>query len=342
MHIYIDESGSFCIPKRSRKPAISCLGALTIPTSQHDEIIHDFIRLASNWPKERNEVKGRLLQEDHFDAALAFYAERGLLLEAVAIDLGTHDTSAVLTHKMRAAANILENVSDKMQPTLKAELRSLASAMHSISVPEYVQSVALTEVVDSVFRTNFRWFPLTAPSELASFAWIVDGKEVAPTRMERLWNKICLPWLQTNSLKEPLLRVAEGDYSHLPAGIQKEKPRAPDHLATQMKNPNHPFRFFDIGAVLKDRRFTNSVDHIGLQMADVAISAVRRAMVGNLHRRGWQRLGSILVRPARHGQEVVNMIHIGDGPMRWEPKPLYYEVLLKLRQEALPVLPKGY
>jgi hypothetical protein len=48
------------------------------------------------------------------------------------------------------------------------------------------------------------------------------------------------------------------------------------------------------------------------------------------------------VRPARHGREVVSMIHIGEGPLRWEPKPLYYDVLLTLRQEALPVLPPGY
>jgi hypothetical protein len=45
MHVYIDESGTFSIPKRIKGPSISCAGALTIPTSRHDQILDDFRKL---------------------------------------------------------------------------------------------------------------------------------------------------------------------------------------------------------------------------------------------------------------------------------------------------------
>ncbi len=87
--------------------------------------------------------------------------------------------------------------------------------------------VVTTTVVESVIRTNFRWLPLTAPEELSSFAWTIDGKQLAPTKMERLWSKICLPWLQSRSLNEPLITITEGDFSYLPADVARELPEAP-------------------------------------------------------------------------------------------------------------------
>ena len=339
VHVYIDESGSFSIPKRARGPSVSCVGALTIPTAQHDEIITEFRELSRTWPNEKGEIKGRLLQEEHFDAALAFYASRGILLEAVAIDLGTHDTAAILRHKLGAAENILKNRSDRMHPRLQKELKSMTSTMHAISVPEYVQMVVTTTVVESVFRTNFRWLPLTAPRELSSFAWIIDGKQLAPTKMERLWSKICLPWLQSRSLNEPLVTITNGDFSYLPADVARELPEAPKHLASHIRQPARPFEYFEIKTILRTPTFANSVNHVGLQMADLAISAVRRGMMGNLGHSGWGRLGSLLVRRSDARADVVTLVEIGDCPCRWVSRPHYYDVLRTLWGSASPSLP---
>jgi hypothetical protein len=340
VYVYIDESGSFCIPKRAERPALSCVGALTIPTAQHDEIIAEFRELSRTWPTERGEIKGRLLQEEHFDAALAFYASHGILLEAVAIDLGTHDTTAIFRHKFRAAANILKNISDRMRPGLQQELKSMTLTMHAISVPAYVQMVVTTTVVENVLRTNFRRLPLTAPRELSSFAWIIDGKGLTPTRMERLWGKICLPWLQSRFLNNPLVTVTEGDFSYLPADVERALPAAPKHLTPHIRQPTQPFEYFEIKTILRNPTFANSADHVGLQMADLAISAVRRAMMGNLGHFGWERLGSLLVRRSHGGADVVTMVEIGDSPRRWVSRPHYYDVLRTLWTRALPsVLP---
>jgi hypothetical protein len=339
VHVYIDESGSFSIPKRARRPSVSCVGALTIPTAQHDEIIAEFRELSRTWPNDRGEIKGRLLREEHFDAALALYASRGILLEAVAIDLGTHDTTAILQHKLGAAANILKNVSNRMHPRLQQELKAMTSTMHAISVPEYVQMVVTTTAIESVFRTNFRWLPLTAPSELSSFAWIIDGKELTPTKMERLWSKICLPWLQSRSLNNPLVTITEGDFSYLPADVVRELPGAPTHLAPHIRQPAQPFEYFEIKTILRSPTFANSANHVGLQMADLAISAVRRAMMGNLGDFGWERLGSLLIRRSDSRADVVTMLEIGEPPRRWVSRPHYYDVLRTLWGTALPSLP---
>jgi hypothetical protein len=315
------------------------VGALTIPTAQHDEIIDKFRELSRTWPNDRGEIKGRLLQEEHFDAALALYASCGILFEAVAIDLGTHDSTAILRHKMGAAANILKNVSNRMHPNVQRELKSMTATMHAISVPEYVQMVVMTTVVESVFRTNFRWLPLTAPRELSSFTWIIDGKELTPTEMERLWSKICLPWLQSRSLNNPLVTITEGDFSYLPADVVRELPEVPTHLAPHIRRPAQPFEYFEIKTILRNPTFADSAHHVGLQMADLAVSAVRRAMMGNLGDFGWERLGSLLIRRSEARAEVVTMVEIGDAPRRWVSRPHYYDVLRTLWRRALPSLP---
>ncbi len=341
MRVYIDESGSFSIPAQPKRPAISYCGALTLPTSRLEEVTDGFRELTKGWPNEKGEIKGRLLSEEHFNFALEFYAENRLLLDAVAIDLSVHHSPAVDKHKGCTASNSAAQIPLMHHETMREELRRFDCRLRSISLPSYVQMIVMTELIENALRTNMRWFPFAAPQELSSFAWIIDGKDIAPTEMERLWVLLCLPWLQARSLNAPLLTITEGDYSHLPEEIFQQQPQPPDYLAPHIiGRPTEPFKTIDIKAIFADRRFANSWDEIGLQMADVAISAVRRAMMGTLQRSGWRRLGSLIVRPANHTQEVIGMVHIGEGPAgRWRPQPLYEKVLLTLRSEVQPVVP---
>jgi len=170
-----------------------------------DEVFEGFRGLTKDWPSDKGEIKGRLLSEEHFDSALAFYAEDKLLLDAVAIDLGAHDPPLVYEHKGGTASNIAKNIRVARRDSMKTQLQELESLLRAMSLPPYVQIVMMTELLENALRTNMRWLPLAAPGELSSFAWVIDGKDIAPTKMERLWSTLCLPWLETRSLSDPLL-----------------------------------------------------------------------------------------------------------------------------------------
>jgi hypothetical protein len=120
--------------------------------------------------------------------------------------------------------------------------------------------------------------------------------------------------------------------------MQNPLPGFAPHIAV----PAQPVNTVDINAVFANRRFANSRDEIGLQMADVAISDVRRAMTGTLQRTGWRRLGSLLVRSASYAREVIGMIQIGGEEGRWRPQPIYEKVLLTLRGAIQPVVPHDF
>ena len=338
MHVFVDESGTFSVPKRSNGPSVSCCGALTLPTHRLDEILSSFKALTEEWPKDQGELKGRLLSEDHFDTALGFFAENRLLLEAVAIDVALHEPCEVYRHKERAASNIHLNVGIAHHQSMRNELLALEKTLRGSSLQTYIQAVVMTELIENAFRTNMRWFSLADPQNLSSFTWVVDAKDKQPTNMERLWSTLLLPWLEARSLKEPLLMVTDGDYSHLPSGTLAQSPSPPAHLAPHLKYQASPFRTVDIKAVFANRRFADSRDEIGLSMVDIAVSAVRRGMMGSLQRSGWRKLGSLLVRPAAD-REAISLVRLSKRDLRWEPRPLYERMLLQLRGEIQPVVP---
>ncbi len=264
-----------------------------------------------------------------------------IILDAVAIDLGVHESQTVFQHKQDTAANIEKNIPIMNHQSMKDQLQGFGRTLRAISLPAYVQAMITTELIDNTLRTNFRWIPLTDPPDLASFSWIMDGKSSVPTKTEKLWSVLLLPWLEARSLSDPLITITEGDYSHLAPGLFRVQPEAPAHLVSHISAPASPFQAIDIKAVFADRQFINSADCIGLQMADVATSAVRRAMTGTLKRSGWKRLGSLFVRPVSNDREVISLVQLGGKIRRWRPSPIYEQVLRTLRGEARPVVPQS-
>ncbi len=88
MHIFIDESGTFVLPSTANN--VSLVGALVIPDRRLPYIEKRYSKIRSRLPKEKGEVKGRLMGESDIDLVVSMLAEQQVLFEACAIDLGTH------------------------------------------------------------------------------------------------------------------------------------------------------------------------------------------------------------------------------------------------------------
>ncbi len=95
-------------------------------------------------------------------------------------------------------------------------------------------------------------------------------------------------------------------------------------------------RPIDIKCLLARLRFASSAETPGLQMADIAVNAVRRMLSGNLGPAGWRKLGRVMVQPAGTS-EAVHMLSLANRRRSWTRAP-YLLPLRALRASALPML----
>lgn len=58
MLIFIDESGNFTIPP-ARKRNLSCVGALIVPETVHNDLMGAFVKLRDKWEVGRFPTRGK-------------------------------------------------------------------------------------------------------------------------------------------------------------------------------------------------------------------------------------------------------------------------------------------
>lgn len=333
MHIFIDESGSFTVPRGAPAPSLSCVGAVMLPSDDVEEITAEFLHLSEPWSPPGQEVKGRALGEVEIDAFLAFLARRRCLVHAVAIDLGLHDPTDAAGHREAQADRMTANLTEEHHPSLRGEVAGLANEIRALSDPNYVQFVAYTQLIDGVMRAAMMYVAQRRPSDLGTFDWTLDAKSQPISRMETLWRAVVLPFLQSKSLRDPLPSLDWCDYSALEPFLHDLDDETGYVVGPAPRVQDRTSRPLNLRKVLDQLRFSSSADVVGLQMADIAVNAVRRTLSGNLGPAGWRKLGNVLVEPPKH-REAIRMISLFQGTKEWEDAP-YFAVLPILRRASL-------
>lgn len=337
MHIFIDESGTFTVPKDGSAPALSCVGAVVLPSAEIDAIQAAFSDLVRPWTDAGEEVKGRLLGERQMDAFLAFLAECRGLIEVVAIDLAFHRVAQVREHQEGQARRLSANLTDAHHPNVWQAVRDLAARIRALAIPNYVQLVSYGVLVDAILRNKTMYIVQRRPLDLGVFDWTLDAKGQPITEMEKLWSLLIKPFLQSSSLNEPLPHLDWCDYSAFDAAFLTGTSGLPAHLEPfATPSARRRERPIDLNRLLARMRFAPSHTTPGLQIADLAVSAVRRALLGNLGREGWRRLGSVMVQRER-GEEVVNMLALAPDIRRIRGAS-YLAPLREIRAAALPMV----
>lgn len=332
MHIFIDESGSFAIP-RERKPAGNCVGAVIIRDAALNAVLQDFAALSKNWVRTKHgEIKGRLLDENQFYDTIEMLAVHDVLFDCAAIDLGLHLSDEIEAHKEIQAQKLEAALTPEHQPEMIADVKRIAAELRAVSLPSYIQNIVQTELVQAVLRSKVLYFAQVYPSELGHFSWRIDAKDDAKTGAEKLWETLVHPTLEARSIREPDVHLIGADYSHYErfmTDLPKDRPR-------------HSERSDDRGTDLKlllneDRKFEDSKNLLGLQIADVLTSIVGRAMRGNIRARAWWHLGKLMVRPLGP-HEAIRLLRLNEHSRRWkEPEP-FERLILRLRETARDVL----
>jgi len=96
-----------------------------------------------------------------------------------------------------------------------------------------------------------------------------------------------------------------------------------------------PMEGVDLKKLFEDLQFTNSVDSVGLQLADIVASTFHRACKGTLKKEGWKWLGPLFV---NRREAVVNILIPSNDPVglekRMEKNDHLLEVLNTLKSGA--------
>jgi hypothetical protein len=192
MHIFIDESGTFT---RSAGPSsVSAVGALVIPDGRLPSVLRKYSSIRANLPRDKGEVKGRLLSEPQVDRVVSMLAKNETIFEASVIDLATSTENDTAAHQNAQAERTTANLTDKHNDAAKEFAHGLQARLKRMPPQLYVQSLVTFSVIARVLRHVTIYFAQRQPRELRAFHWIVDGKDrMRITDWEDWWSVFVVP-----------------------------------------------------------------------------------------------------------------------------------------------------
>lgn len=309
MHIYIDESGSFLVPK-DKKSRVSCVAALVIPSSRRREVVKEFKRLRASWGSAE-EVKGSKLDENQVAATISLLRGYDVLAEICAIEMGGHTEQQVSDYKRMQADKLVESVTPEHHPDVIREADQLRATVLGMSNQLFVQSFMMILLIDRLIEIVPLYYCQRARDDLGSFYWTIDAKDRDVTKSEQWWSTVMMPMIQTRSMSRPSYDVEEFDYGYFDR-FRVTLDKAPDLFREAVEDPEAPFTAIDFKLLMQEHfEFADSRTNLGLQLVDVIASATTRAFNGTLKEKGWRDLGSLIV---RRTDQTVRMIRLNTDP----------------------------
>lgn len=322
MNIFIDEAGSFVKPPEN-KCAISTVGALVLPENKTEIIFSKFKSLKNKWGFKDTEIKGSKLNESQINSVIEILQKYNVMFEVVAIDMNIQDDENVTAHKLDRANKMVNCITEEFNKTLITNLHKTKEEIESLSNQLYIQASLTIELLGQVFQKTMLNYSLRKPKELEHFNWLVDAKNQNITTFERVWKTLVLPLVQSQSFDNPLLMIREGDYSYF--FKNRKSGDIPDYLTQHVKDKN-PNDFFELNSVYSNINFIDSKNSIGVQLADILTTSIRRSMVGNLQRSGWKDFGDIMIMGEKQSITLMNM-NEDSNFNKYEIDPPYFEVI---------------
>jgi hypothetical protein len=301
MRIYIDEAGNF-VPQASGESLFSLVLALGVPSSIETKLFGEFSALLSSWPNSGTEIKGSKLDEAQAAQLVELVSRHNVFVNFFAVDMATHGESVVSDFKARQAAGITAHLTPEHHPPIVAQLEELAAAIRRMPNQLFVQAFLTIELVLKVIQESTLYYVQRLPAELGSIEWTIDQKNRTITEMETTWSTLVLPMSEGHFARTPLISLKEADYSHFDAryGIAADDKEMSSHV--QWMREAYGIRDVDrspglnAGLLLSEQReFADSAGSLGLQLADMLATILRRALNNRLQSPGWARFGRLLI-----------------------------------------------
>lgn len=299
MYFYVDEAGNFTQPQADSAFSLVC--ALIVPELYNDELLSRFKTLRDSWTgKTDQECKGSSLDASQSAAVISLLRDSDVVLEFMAVDMATHSPVTTQDFKARSAAGITANITPEHHPDLVAALTRDSVYLAELSDQLFLQFSLTVQLILKVVETAALYYVQRIPSELAAFRWVVDRKDKTLTQMEQLWAKLVLPYGESRYATEAFGTLPNADYSHFQRFmIDRSSPRWASHMAFMKRQYGltQGVKVIDTKLLLTEHReFVDSKENLGVQLADIAATTLRRALNDRLEREGWQDIGRLTIR----------------------------------------------
>jgi hypothetical protein len=309
MRIFVDESGNFIVG--GGKSRTCCVAALTVPETVESALVEEFKELKSAWSDAR-EIKGSALSDEQMSSVLTLLGRHDVVVVATAFDVGYQPIEQLEAFRQGQAQAFVNGLTPQHSQHAHRWARELRTGWLELPLQLMAQMYTLLLTIADVIHLAPNYYAQRLPSELSRFGWVIDPKDLTPTRYEKLWERIVCPILQTMSLLEPWGRVEGFDYS----GLNRFFEPIPDYLMPHLprRRAVKDGRALSLNRVLRESvAFPDSRDEPGLQLVDAVASAITKAMNGKLSAPVWRLLGPLLLQRANR-EPVVRPIMFGHGP----------------------------
>jgi hypothetical protein len=301
MRIYVDEAGNFVVPADGQS-LYSLVLALVVPSSVETNLFQEFLRLRDSWPNNAIEIKGSKLDEVQAAQLIDLVSRHDVFAKFYAVDMATHGDGVVGPFKARQADAITAHLTPEHHPPIVAQLRGLADAIRRMPNQLFVQAFLVIELVLKVLEESTLYYVQRLPEELGSIAWTIDQKNRTITEMEETWSTVILPMSENHFAQHPLPTLKGADYSHFDAryGIDRNDEEMNRHMKWTrevygVRNDERP-PGANAGLLLSEqRKFEDSTGSLGLQLADMLATTLRRALNNRLQPAGWKDFGRLLI-----------------------------------------------
>jgi len=301
MRIFTDEACNFVAPANGQS-LFSLVLALVVPSSVENDLFQAFLRLRDRWPNNAVEIKGSKLDEAQAAQLIELVSRYDVFVKFFAADMATHGDGIVGPFKARQADAITAHLTPEHHPPIVAQLQNLADAIRRMPDQLFLQAFLMIELVLKVIEESTLYYVQRLPEELASIAWIIDQKNKTITEMESTWSTVILPMSENHFARNPLATLVGADYSHFDAryGIDPNDEEMKRHLAWTreaygIRDADRP-PGLNAGLLLSEQRqFADSASSLGLQLADMLATILRRALNNRLQSPGWENYGRLLL-----------------------------------------------
>lgn len=265
--------------------------------------------------KSRNsEVKLRDVGEDDYMWLLANLSRLDGVLYAVATDASVNTPEVIEHHQAEQVGRMLAPIPLMQYESGRQAVRDLTNQVSRLSHQLYVQMVSQVHLVLSIINSAVLFFVQRHPQTLSKFRWKIDQKNSDKIEYEEAFSRVLPAFLQTASLREPMPMLEGADYSwfnsfYFPEGEE------PTYLQDVygIEDCDADDRKLNIGQLVReDVAFVDSETSLGVQVADLLASGLRRCLRSRFERNSEVAalLGGLMVQNVRN-QAPVHLISFG-------------------------------
>ena len=334
MHIFVDESGLF-VPQGGAKSRFSCIAAIAVASDRVEPLYREYAALRAELFPDGAEPKGSALDEAKVKRFLRLLASYGAVLDACVIDAGIHHVSEIQEFQATQAEFLVADLDPTVQPEWYVNtMTQLSQQVAGLRPQLFTQCWAMVTLIHRLLQTLTLHFVFRQPRELGRFRWAVDPKDKKPTSYETAWSGLILPLITELTRREPIVFAAGKDYSWF---TRFEKPAPAEALANPPAGKPCESTMVNVQAILEELSFPPSESCPGVQLADIAVNVLCRALNGNIKRKGWIELAPLMVRNWRgHSLRLLRMVGSSGKPLdpRVELHPRVEAIITELADSA--------